>query len=47
MSHLSKIKLKDRTETKGAELVGSDFSLSGHVDGYASLKKKRKNTSLV
>jgi hypothetical protein len=34
MSHQSKIVTNDRTETKGAELVGSeDFLFSGPVDG--------------
>jgi hypothetical protein len=44
MSYQSKIVMQDPRETKGAELVGSDFSFSGHVDRYKSLKEKRKTT---
>jgi hypothetical protein len=32
MSHQSEVVMQDRTETKGAELVGSNFSFSGHVN---------------
>jgi hypothetical protein len=31
MSYQSKVMMKDRTETKGAELDGSDFSFFGEV----------------